>query len=1032
MWDSRKIRIGSMGRWLVPAFVFGVLAGSVPSSLGASSGSAAAVNPQIASEYGRLPLRFEANEGQTNSQVKFFARGSGFSLFLTRQDAVLSLRKPGVDSRTTDVVRMSLSGANVDSEPEGLERLPGIVNYMMGSDRAGWHTNVPNYGKVRYAGVYPGIDLVYYGNRQRLEYDFQVAAGADPEVIELKFDGAQQLRLDANGNLEIDAANGQIAFHAPVVYQRIGGRRRSVAGRFKLLAGNAVGFALGAFDRSEPLTIDPTLVYSTYLGGSNSDTITAIALDGSGNAYLTGYTASTDFPVTPGAYQTTDQDVASSAFVTKLNSSGSALIYSTYLGGARGPSGGDSAQSIVVDSAGDAYVTGYTYSSSFPTTTGAYQTTNNAAAASGSNSFVTKLNPTGTGLLYSTYLGGNVGDDATSIAIDTTGDAYVAGVAFSANYPTTTGAYQTTNKGAADYYGIAFVTKLNPTGSGLLYSTFVGGSTDYISQSIVRVAINSSGDAYLFGVVGSTDFPVTTGAYQSTNKGNAGGGSNLTLTELNSTASSLIYSTYLGGSGAGYLGDAPNGLAIDSTGNAFLTGTTYEANFPITTGAFQTTDHAAGGLPTCFVTKMNPTGTALVYSTFLGGSGSDRAEGVAVDSSGDAYITGSAGSSDFPVTSNAYQTTNLAANDNGSVVFLTELNPAGSAELYSTYFGGANSFSDIGNGVALGANSTIFFAGITGASNFPITSGAYEKVFNSTNFTTGFVSEFTFSTGPATAPTATYLTSSQNPATTGTALTFSASVTPAAGTVVPTGNVIFNIDQSNVATVALNSLGYASFTVSSLSNGQHAILASYQGSTTYSPSGGNIVESITAATPVISPSSGAYPAAQLVTVNDATASAVIYYTTDGSAPGTSTTAIKYAGPFVASVAETVQAVAELSGAPNSNVVSASYKFINAPTALAAQASAVSTPNATLNALVNTYGMSGSYHFVYGTSPTALTQSTPTVPLTSSSLGSGINFVPVAVSANLTSLATKTKYYFQVVVTTLAGTSSGIVQSFTTN
>jgi hypothetical protein len=244
--------------------------------------------------------------------------------------------------------------------------------------------------------------------------------------------------------------------------------------------------------------------------------------------------------------------------------------------------------------------------------------------------------------------------------------------------------------------------------------------------------------------------------------------------------------------------------------------------------------------------------------------------------------------------------------------------------------------------------------------------------------------------------------------------------------------VIFNIDQKNEATVALNSLGYASYTTSTLTKGQHAILASYQGSTTYSASGGNIVESITASTPVISPRSGIYPAAQLVTITDATAGAVIYYTTDGSAPGTSATAIKYAGPFVVSVAQTVQGVAELSGAPNSNVVSASYQFINAPTALAVPASAISTPDATLNALVNTYGMSASYHFTYGTSATAMTQSTPVTTLVSSTFGSGINFVPVAVSAKLTSLTTKTKYYFQVVVTTPAGTSLGIVQSFTTN
>jgi hypothetical protein len=999
----------------------------------ASAAADAANTPRIERAYGKLPLRFEANEGQTDGRVKFLARGSGFSLFLTEREAVLSLRRASGDMTTTDVVRMGLNGALVSAEPEGLERQSGIVNYMVGNDRSRWHTDVPNYGRVRYAGVYPGVDLVYYGNGQRLEYDFQVSAGADAGAIRLRFDGARRLRLDVDGNLEIVAANGSIAFHAPVVYQWIGGRRRAVEGRFELLAGNSVGFSLGTYDRSLPLTIDPTLVYSTYLGGSNSDTISGIALDSSGNAYLTGTTISTDFPVTPGAYQTTDKDADSSVFVTKLNSSGSALIYSTFLSGTGGASGGDSGQSIAVDSAGDAYVTGYTYSSNFPVTSGAYQTTNKGAAASGTNSFVTKLNPTGTGLLYSTYLGGSVGDDATSIAIDSSGDAYVAGVAFSANYPVTTGVYQTTNKGAADYDGTAFVTKLNPTGTALVYSTFVGGSADYEAQAIVRVAVNSAGDAYLFGDVGSTDFPVTSGAYQATNKGIAKGGSNLTLTELNSTATKLIYSTFLGGSGAGYRWDASNGLALDSAGNAYLTGTTYEANFPVTTGAFQTTNKAAAGtLPTCFVTKMNPTGTALVYSTFLGGSGADRAVGIAVDSAGDAYITGSAGSTDFPVTSNAYQTTNLAAFYEGAVAFLTELNPAGSAELYSTYFGGTKSFSDIGYGVALGTSGTVYFAGTTSASDFPITSNAYDKVYNSQYSTLGFVSEFTLSTAPATAPTATLLTSSENPATTGVALTFTASVTPAAGTVVPTGNVLFNIDQKNVATVALNSLGYASYSVSTLANGQHAILASYQGSTKYAASGGNIVESITATTPVIAPASGTYAAAQLLTITDTTAGAVLYYTTDGTAPGTSKTAVKYTAPFAVSEAETVQAVAELAGAPNSSVAVANYAFITAPTALAVPATAISTPDATLNALVNTYGMSGTYHFVYGTSATALTLSTATSPVTNSHLGSLTSFVPVAVSAKLTALTTKTKYYYQVVVTTAAGTSSGVVLSFSTN
>jgi len=991
--------------------------------------------PQIAGNYGRLPLRFEANEGQTDGRVKFLSRGSGFSLFLTGQEAVLSLQKPqknSADAKTTDVVRMGLSGARVETVPEGMERLAGVVNYMVGNDPNRWHTDVPNYGRVRYPEVYPGVDLVYYGNGQQLEYDFQVAAGGDPGAIRLHFDGARKLQLDGGGNLQIVAANGRIAFHEPVIYQTVDGKRSNVPGRFKLLAGNSVGFSLGCYDRNKPLTIDPTLVYSTYLGGSYSDTISAVAVDGSGNAYLTGSTTSTDFPVTPGAYETTDNDAKSSVFVTKLNSSGSALIYSTFLSGTGGPSGGDIGQAIAVDASGDAYVAGYTYSNNFPTTKGAFQTANKAYAQSGSTGFITKLNATGTGLIYSTYLGGTLTDNIFSLALDSSGDVYAAGGASSSDFPVTAGVVQTTNKSAADFGFNEFVTKLNPAGTGLIYSTYLGGSGEYTFPANIRVAIDGSGDAYVSGIAISTDFPVSTGAYQTTNKASSGN-SDLTLSKLNPTATKLLYSTYLGGSGSSYGDDVPNGLVVDSAGNAYLTGETWETNYPVTKGALQTTSSAvAGDLSAGFVTKMNPTGTALVYSTYLGGSGADRAFGLAVDSAGDAYITGSAGSTDFPVTSNAYQTTNLAAFNNGSVVFLTELNPAGSALVYSTYFGGQNSFGDTGYGVALGTNGQVYFAGITGASDFPITKGAYETVFNSQNFSTGFVSEFTFSTGPPTAPTATLLTSSENPATAGTALTFTASVTPATGTVVPTGNVIFNIDQKNVATVALNSLGYSSYTTATLTNGQHAILASYQGSTKYSASGGNIVENITAATPVIAPASGIYTAAQLVTISDATSGAGIYYTTDGSAPGTSTTAIKYAGPFAVSETETIEAVAKLTGVPNSIVASASYSFLSAPTALAVPASAISTPNATLNALVNTNGMSGNYYFVYGTSAAALTSSTPATPLVASRIGSGINFVPLPVSAKLTSLTTKTKYYYQVVVNTAAGTSSGAVLSFTTN
>ncbi len=1017
--------------------LLGMLAAGILFAFSIAGTAATPTRATVARNYGHLPLRFEANQGQFNqaqtpSPVQFFARGVGYSLSLTNQEAILALRKSKSSSKA-DVLHMQLTGSNPSLRVQGQERLPGTSNYLLGSDPSEWHTNVPAYARVQYPNVYDGIDLVYYGNQGQLEYDFVVAPHVDPKPIQLHFAGAQSLRIDPAGNLVISASNGSIAFHKPVVYQLENGHRRTVSGRFTLLADNSAGFSLGRYNQAEPLIIDPTLVYSTYLGGSNSDTINAIALDVSGNAYLTGTTLSADYPVTPGVFQSTDTDLKSSVFVTKLNSSGTALIYSTYLGGSGGPSGGDIGQSIAVDAAGDAYVTGYTYSANFPTTKGAYQTTNKAAAVSGSTSFVTKLNPTGTALLYSTFLGGTTSDNATSIAIDTAGDAYVAGVSYSANFPVTAGVLQTTNKSAPSYDGSAFVTKLNPTGTGLLYSTFLGGSGDYIAQATVCVAIDKLGDAYVSGEVSSADFPVTAGAYQTTNKGLTGGGSNLTLSELNPTATKLLYSTYLGGSGAGYRGDVTNSLAIDSAGNAYLAGSTYELNFPVTKGAFQTTNKVGGAAPTGFVTKMNPTGTALVYSTFLGGTGGtdgDRAAGLAIDSAGDAYITGSTGSTDFPVTSNAYQTTNAAAFNNGAVVFLAELNPAGASLLYSTYFGGAYSYADIGNGLALG-KAGAYFAGSTGAKDFPITKGAYNATFNSTNFSMGFVSLLSLSTAPATLPTNTLLTSIANPAVTGTSLTFTAAVTPATGTGVPTGSVVFNIDQVNVATVALNSLGYATYnTATPLALGAHSILASYQGSTTYSASGGNITEDITPLNPTITPPSGVHTAAFIVTLADATASSVLYYTLDGTTPTSSST--KYTAPFLVSTNTQVNAVAIVSGKPASNVVSASYKLISSPYALAVPPTLLTASGATIHALVNPYGMAGSFYFVYGTSAAALTSTTAKAALPSGVLGSLAGIAPIPVSATLAGLTTKTTYYYQVVVVTPAGTSSGEILSFTTD
>jgi hypothetical protein len=804
-----------------------------------------------------------------------------------------------------------------------------------------------------------------------------------------------------------------------------GGRRHPVKGSFQLLAKNSIGFTLGRYDHAQPLIIDPTLVYSTYLGGSNSDTMNAIAVDTSGNAYVTGTTASTDYPVTIGAFQTK----FSTAFVTKLNATGTALLYSTFLGGSGSTSGGDTAWAIAVDTAGDAYIAGATYSTNFPVTASAYQKTNKAGAGS-STSFISKLNPAGTALLYSTYLGGTATDNAYSLAIDSAGDAYIGGAAYSSNFPVTAGVVQSTNKSAPSLGWNEFITKLNPAGSALLYSTYLGGSGDYGSPTTVRVAIDAAGDAFVASTVISTDFPVTTGAYQSTNKSKGLG--NMTLAKLNPTAAKLTYSTYLGGASSPYGDDTPYGLAVDTAGNAYLSGTTWETNYPTTAGALQTTNKTGGnGLSAGFVTKMNPAGSALVYSTYLSGTGSDRTTALAIDAAGDVFLTGSVHSTDFPVTTGAYQATNPAAFNNGAVVFLAELNPAGTALLYSTYFGGANSFSDTGLGIALEANGTVYLTGTTGALNFPITPAAYKSTFNSQNFTTGFVSEFTFGTVAKTIPTGTTLTSNANPAAAGANVTFTAAVVPTTGTGIPTGNVVFSVDLVTVATVPLTATGFAAYTTTTpLALGTHNILASYQGSATYGASGGNLTESITPANPVITPASGVHSAAFLVTLTDSTAGSVLYYTVNGTLPTASST--KYTAPFLVSTNTQVNAIAIVAGKPSSNIVSASYTLITSPYALAVPPTLITTTGATLHALVNPYGMAGTYSFIYGKSAAALTSTTAKAALPSGGLGGHLNIAPIPVSSAIAGLITRTTYYYQVIVTTPAGTSSGEILSFTTN
>jgi hypothetical protein len=679
----------------------------------------AATQAHLSAAYGQLPLSFEVNKGQTDSRVNFLTQGAGYTAFLTHTGAVLELQQ----GDGGNVVAMKIVGANPASHAVGLDKQPGVSNDFIGNDPSKWHTNIANYTDVAYENAYRGIDLVYHGDQQQLEYDFVVKPGASPGAIRLAFDGARGKSLDAQGNLVLHTSGGDVVEHAPVAYQTINGVRHSVASRFVIGRGGQVGFQVGRYDHSRPLVIDPvmSLSYSTYLGGTQVEYALAIAVDGSGNAYVTGETFSDDFP-TANPFQSHNKTRNGTAFVTKFNSTGTALVYSTYLGG----SYSDRGTGIAVDGSGDVYVTGTAASSDFPTVN-AFQSNMTA----GGDAFLAKLSPDGSALLYSTYIGGAGGNLGYGLAVDGSGNAYVTGRTYSASFPTTPGAFQTALHGAQD----AFVTKINPSlagASSLVYSTYLGGSYRDIAYGI---AVDGSGNAYVTGETGSIDFPTTAGAFQSANRGNT----NAFMTEMNAAGSALVYSTYLGGSRYDY----GYGIAVDGSGNAYVVGQTKSTDFPTTAGAFQTT--LRGGSYDAFVAKIDPSqagAASLVYSTYLGGKGNDTAYGIAVDGSGNAYVTGLTTSTNFP-TLHPMQATYGGGSGGHGDAFVTKLNPTGSALVYSTYLGG--SVGDEGDAIAVDTSGNAFVTGSTSSVNFP-TKNAFQptKGGGSSTYSDVFVTKIAF------------------------------------------------------------------------------------------------------------------------------------------------------------------------------------------------------------------------------------------------------------------------------------------------
>ena len=632
-----------------------------------------------------LPLVFEENRGQASADARFVARGPGYTVALG--DTGAAVRLSGAAT-----FQLALAGANAAPRLTAGKRAEGVSHYLVGNDPAKWRSDIPRYASVRYEQVYDGIDLVYYGNQKQLEHDFIVAAGADPARIAMHFPGAAAVRLDANCDLLLETGGEPARLQKPIAYQTRGSSRTEIPARFAIDERGHVGFALGDYDTSEPLVIDPILAYSTYAGGAGSDYAFGIAVDGSGNAYITGATDSSDFPVTTGAFDTsyngtTQVPPNGDAFVLKLNPSG-AVVYCTYVGG----SDLDFANAIAVDSSGSAYITGRTISTNFPITPGVVQTqVGNAPFSSFGDMFVTKLDPSGSALAYSTYLAGYSLTIGYGIAVDSAGSAVVVGsAAFS--FRTTNPLVTQPTAGFSD----AFVAKLAPNAGSLEYATLIGGSNN--DDGARSVALDADGNAYVTGTTFSNNLAVTSAA-QST----YGGGGDTFVAKVSPTGTKL-YVTYHGGNGF----DSEPAIAADAAGNAYVTGTTSSTDFPVTAGALQTTKRAIGD---AYVTKFNSSGSR-VYSTHLGRDNADSGDAIVVGPAGTVFVLGRTQSSDFP-TSSPMQATYAGSGD----LFITQLNAAGSSILFSTFLGGGG--NEEPGALAIDAAGDLYVAGISQSTNFP-------------------------------------------------------------------------------------------------------------------------------------------------------------------------------------------------------------------------------------------------------------------------------------------------------------------------
>ncbi len=665
--------------------------------------------PVMASTLSNFPLRFEE---RAPDKGQFLSRGPGYAIRLHATGADLNAGAAQIS--------VTLEGANVRATAQPLDELETRSNYFIGPDPSKWRSNLRNYSRVRYAGVYRGIDLEYYGNGRNLEYDFIVSPGADPRAIRMNFTAA---KIDAQGNL---ALAGGVSWRKPVAYQNTSAGRENITVEFVQLGRNRIGFKTGAYDHSRALVIDPVLQYTAYLGGSAADEANAIAADTAGNSYITGFTKSVDFPSRPGAFQTTTQG-GQDVFVAKVSPNGSSLLYATFLGG----NGTDTGLGIAVDQQGNAYITGRTDSTNFPVLSGAFQLALNGGSGVG-DAFAVKLDATGGKLLYSTYLGGTLDDQGNAIAVDKSGNAFIAGQTQSTNFP------QVSPAALARGGGDAFVCKLSPDGTKLIYSTSLGG---FGRDTANAIAIDSAGAAFVTGETRSDNFPVTANAFQRT----INGVSDAFVTKLSADGTTMLYSTYFGGES---IEDA-RAIALDSTGAAWITGRTGSAQLPILGNALQ---RAASFLPDAYVARIDTSGQFLQFSSYLGAEGDDAGNAIVIDAFDNVLVAGQTNSAGFPVSSGVggavfNPTTFPATNAGGYDGFVTKFSANGIGPIYSTCIGGNR--DDFVRGIALDGSGNAYVAGATASADLRA-SGSFQGALGGlTDAFVARISEISLSVTPA-------------------------------------------------------------------------------------------------------------------------------------------------------------------------------------------------------------------------------------------------------------------------------------------